>query len=174
MNWNDAIFQVIDLRTFSSIWFWLAVAVTWSTVSHWILGVPFDMIYRAKRYGGEAADDLEALLAINVRRLEQITDIAGLWIMGFAAFVLSSVAAMGFYYGLELAQGAFCMMLPLTLVGIMNLRASRRYGVKQPSGEVVARELIRLRFWIQVIAMISIFFTAMYGMYYNLTIPPGF
>lgn len=174
MNWNDAIFQVIDMRTFSNVWYWLAVAVTWSTVSHWILGVPFDMIHRARRGGGQAAEDLDMLVAINVRRLSQINHEVGLWIMGFASFVLTCFALTGFYYGLELAKGVFLLMLPLMLVAVMSLRLSRRYEVKQPTGAALARDLLRLRFWIQVVAVIAIFLTAMYGMYFNLSLPVGY
>lgn len=174
VNWNDAIFQVISLHTFSNVWYWLAIAVTWSVVSHWILGVPFDMIFRARRHGGAAADDLEALVAINVRRLNTITNIAGLWMMGFAAFVLSGLCMAGFYYGFELAQGLFCLGLPLCITTAMNLRLSKRFAIKQPTGDALTQIMLRTRFWIQVIAMLSIFVTAMYGMYRNLSLPLGF
>lgn len=174
MNWNDAIFELIDLRTFSNVWYWLAVAVTWSTMSHWILGVPFDMIFRARRYGGEMATDLDALVSINVRRLMTISDLAGAWLVGIAAFILSAVATIGFYYGVELAQGFFCLGLPLCIVGTMSFRLSRQFARQQPSGLELARALLRLRFQIQVIAVISIFVTAMYGMYHNLAVPVGF
>jgi len=36
------------------------------------------------------------------------------------------------------------------------------------------KELLRLRIIIQVVAMIAIFFTAIYGMYYNLSVPDDF
>lgn len=174
MNWNDAIFQVIDMHTFSSVWYWLAVAVTWSTVSHWIIGVPFDIIFRAKRYGGQFADDLDILVGVNVRRLMTINEIAGVWLTGFVFFVLSGLVTMGFYYEFELAQGFFCLVFPLTFVGMMNMRLCRRFAANQPTGAALAQSLLKLRFWIQVIAMISIFFTAMYGMYYNLSQLPLF
>ena len=32
----------------------MAVAVTWAVVSHWILGVPLDVIIRARRAGSPA------------------------------------------------------------------------------------------------------------------------
>ncbi|MDO7630423.1 MAG: component of SufBCD complex, partial [Loktanella sp.] len=57
MDWNKAILQVIDLRSFSSLWYWLFIAIAWSTVSHWVLGVPYDMVQRAKRQGGQAEID---------------------------------------------------------------------------------------------------------------------
>lgn len=174
VHWNDAIFQLIDTRTFSNVWYWLAVAVTWSTVSHWIIGVPFDMIFRAHRQGGQAVTDLEALVDINVRRLQTITELAGIWITGFICFALSGLATMGFYYGFEMAQGFFCLGLPLTFVGMMNMRQSKRYANSQLRGEPLARDLLKLRFWIQVVAVVSIFFTAMYGMYHNLSSIPIF
>ncbi len=43
------IFDLIDMRSFSNLWYWIALAVTWSSTSHWVLGVPFDMVLRARR-----------------------------------------------------------------------------------------------------------------------------
>ncbi|WP_411646377.1 component of SufBCD complex [Loktanella agnita] len=174
MHWNNAVFHVIDLRTFSNIWYWLAVGVTWSVLSHWIIGVPFDMIYRARKEGGAAAHDLDQLVAINVRRLMQLSHIAGLWLSAFVAFILSSIAMMAFYYGSELAQGILLLMLPVTIVAVMNLRKSHQYELKQPTGKVLIKELLHLRLIIQSIGVVAIFFTAMYGMYFNLSVPVGY
>ncbi len=174
MHWNNAVFHVIDLRTFSNIWYWLAVGVTWSVLSHWIIGVPFDMIYRARKEGGAAAHDLDRLVAINVRRLMQLSHIAGLWVSAFVAFILSSIAMMAFYYGSELAQGILLLMLPVTIVAVMNLRKSHQYELKQPTGKVLIKELLHLRLIIQSIGVVAIFFTAMYGMYFNLSVPVGY
>ena len=43
---------------------WIVLAVAWSSASHWVLGVPFDMVMRARRQGGQAAADLEDLARI--------------------------------------------------------------------------------------------------------------
>nr|MDJ0826631.1 component of SufBCD complex [Rhodobacter sp.] len=69
MNWYDTVFELIDMRSFSNLWYWIALAVLWSTSSHWILGVPFDLVQRASRYGGEAEVDLTDLVRINVNRV---------------------------------------------------------------------------------------------------------
>ena len=80
VNWYENVFELIDLRSFSNLWFWIALAVVWSTASHWILGVPFDMVQRAKRHGGVAEDDLRVLLRINSARILYIADVSGLWL----------------------------------------------------------------------------------------------
>ena len=69
MDWLQIIFEVIDMRSFSNLWYWIALAVVWSTTSHWVLGVPYDMILRARRKGGQAMTDLEDIVRVNVNRL---------------------------------------------------------------------------------------------------------
>ena len=70
MDWYQEIFEVIDMRSFSNLWFWIVLAVVWSSVSHWILGVPYDMVSRARRdSGGTAEADLEAIVRVNINRL---------------------------------------------------------------------------------------------------------
>ena len=76
------IIQLIDMRSFSSLWYWIALAVTWSTTSHWVLGVPFDMVTRARRRGGAEGEDLVTLTRINVARLMVIGREAGLALGG--------------------------------------------------------------------------------------------
>ena len=72
------IFEVIDMRSFSNLWFWIALAVVWSSASHWVLGVPFDMVHRARRHGGQAQIDLDDLARINANRLLHMLEDAGL------------------------------------------------------------------------------------------------
>ena len=47
MHWYDKIFELIDLRSFSNLWYWLGLSIFWSTVGHWVLGVPHDIVYPA-------------------------------------------------------------------------------------------------------------------------------
>jgi len=108
VSWTNALFEVIDMRSFSNLWFWIALAVVWSSVSHWVLGVPFDMIQRARKQGGQAEADLHDMVRINVNRLLYIA------------------------------------------------------------------RLSKHRVITQFIGMISIFVTAMFGMYQNLAVGPGF
>jgi len=163
----QAVFELIDMRSFSNLWYWMALAVMWSTVSHWVLGVPYDMVLRARRHGGQAAADLEDMVRININRILYIADISGVWILGFASFVLTLLAILGFAYWVEFAQAVFFLAFPMSIVALMSLRTARRIRAEQASGEMLYRGMARHRFWTQVVGMISIFVTAMWGMAQN-------
>jgi hypothetical protein len=167
VDWTQTLFDVIDFRSFSNLWFWIVLAVAWSTASHWVLGVPFDMVLRAKRHGGQALTDLEDLVRINVNRLLFVGRMSGIWLAGFSAFVLTALATLAFWYGVELAQALVLIALPMTLVGAMSLGAARRIEAEAPRGEALFKALTRHRMMTQAIGIVSIFVTAMYGMYQN-------
>lgn len=174
MDWTQTLFEVIDFRSFSNLWFWIVLAVVWSSASHYVLGVPFDMVIRAKRYGGQALTDLEDLVRINVNRLLFVGRTAGMWLSGFAAFALTTLAVLGFWYDVELAQAVVLIAVPMSLVGAMSLSVARRIEAEASRGEALFRALLRHRTWTQVIGMVSIFVTALYGMYQNLLVLNGF
>lgn len=167
MDWTQALFDVIDFRSFSNLWYWIMLAVTWSTASHWVLGVPFDMIQRARRQGGQALSDLEDLVRINVNRLLFIGRESGLWLAGFVTFLHTALAVLAFWYDVEFAQAVILIALPLTLVGMLSLATVARIEAERPEGEALCRLLMRHRFWTQLIGVVSIFVTAMFGMYQN-------
>lgn len=170
LTWLELLSEMIDLRSFSNLWFWLALAVTWSTASHWVLGVPYDMVQRAAIKGGQAEADLEALARIYVNRMLFIAAEAGAWATGVLAFLLTSLAILGFYYGVQFAQALFLLAFPMTLVGAISLRAARKITAEQAAGEVLRRRLTHLRRWTQAIGMIAIVITVFWGMAQNLSI----
>ena len=88
MDWYTAVFELIDMRSFSNLWFWIALAVMWSTVNHWVLGVPYDMILRARRAKGETGQDFEDLVRINVNRILLIAEESGVLLVGFASLLI--------------------------------------------------------------------------------------
>ncbi|MFN7223549.1 MAG: component of SufBCD complex [Paracoccaceae bacterium] len=169
MKWYELIFVLIDMRSFSSLWYWIALAVLWSSVSHWVLGVPFDLINRARRHGGEAAEDLAALARINARRMLYISRNGGLWVIGFTAFLLTILGLLAILYRVELAQAVFLMFAPMVLVTYLSLRVALRVERDAPIGDALVRVLMRHRFVVQLIGMIAIFVTAMFGMFQNIS-----
>ncbi|WP_227268046.1 component of SufBCD complex [Roseobacter weihaiensis] len=170
MDLYNSIFELIDMRSFSNLWFWIALAVMWSTASHWVLGVPYDMVLRARRNGGQAQQDLEDLVRINTNRLLFIARVSGLWILGLACFVLTGLAVLGFFYSLEIAQALFLLGFPMSIVGALSLSTARLIEQEEAGGELLRKRLARHRLYVQITGVISIFLTALWGMYQNLSI----
>lgn len=169
MDLGLRIFEVIDMRSFSNLWFWISLAVLWSTASHWIIGVPFDMVSRARKHEGEAQSDLEVLVAINVNRILYISDVSGTSLLTLMSFLLTGLAVLGFYYGVEFAQAVFLLALPLSLLTLLNIRTSRLIRATDASGEELRRRLSVHRVWVQGMGIVSIFVTALWGMLQNFT-----
>lgn len=170
MHFYNTVLELIDLRSFSNLWFWIALAVVWSSTSHWVLGVPYDMVLRARRHGGKAITDLEEMSRINADRLLFIARTSGLWLLGFLFFLLTALAVMGFYYRVEFAQAVFLLAMPLSLVGALSIATARRIENGEGKGEALERRLHRHRLMTQLIGMVAIFVTAMWGMYQNMSL----
>ncbi len=168
MDLYAAVFELIDMRSFSNLWYWIALAVLWSTTSHWVLGVPYDMIQRATRRGGEAQQDLEIMVRINCDRLLYIAGVSGLWLLGLVSAGLTSITLLAFFYWVEFAQAVFFLAVPMTLVGLMSLNAARLIREQQLEGEALRHRLSRHRLQIQMVGMVSIFVTALFGMAQNI------
>ena len=157
------------MRSFSNLWFWIALAVVWSSASHWVLGVPYDMVQRARRHGDRAMTNLEDMVRINVDRTLFIVEVSGLLLFGFSFFVLTSLAILGFYYEVEFAQAVFLLGFPMSIVALISVSTARFLAETKTHGEALCKKLHRHRLWIQIIGVISIFVTAMWGMYQNVT-----
>ncbi|MDN5786989.1 component of SufBCD complex [Pseudorhodobacter sp.] len=168
MDLYKTVFELIDMRSFSNLWFWIMLAVLWSTTSHWVLGVPFDMVTRARKHGGEAAADLEAMVAINTRRLLYIARVSGLWLVGIVAFLFTVLVVLGIFYRVEFAQAIFLLMAPLGLVGLLSLSTAQHISNNALEGEALYRRLVRHRMLVQGIGMVSIFITSLWGMWQNM------
>jgi len=166
----DTVFEVIDMRSFSNLWFWIVLAVMWSSTSYWVLGVPFDMIQQARREGGEVQRDLEDLVRINTSRLLMMVDRSGVIGVALLCFWGTGVALLAFYYGVEFAQALFLLLAPLTLVVWQSIRTSRRIAAGGMDAEALHRALIRHRRVTQVIGMLSICVTALYGTWQNINV----
>ncbi|GGL88200.1 hypothetical protein [Pseudooceanicola nanhaiensis] len=170
MDLHQTIFEVIDMRSFSNLWYWIGLAVMWSTASHWVLGVPWDMAIRARRKGGRLEEDFEALVRIYTARLVHIAEVSGLMLTSLIPFLLTVLGVLGFYYRIEFAQAVFLMAFPMTLVWILSIRTAQKVRAADETGEELHRRLARHRISVQAIGIVSIFFTAMWGMLQNFSI----
>lgn len=169
LDWFSTLNEVINLRSFSNLWYWIVLAVMWSSASFWIMGVPYDIVQRAASQGGQAEIDLQDVVRVNANRLTYIADVSGIWIVAFGTFFLSFLGLSGFVYGFQLAQAVFLLAFPMACVGLLSLRLARHVLAKGLRGAALRKALTLHRVLIQVIGMVSIFVTALWGMYQNLS-----
>lgn len=170
VQWYDAVIELIDMRSFSNLWFWIVLAVLWSTLSHFVLGVPFDMVTRARKIGGQAQLDLEDMVRINVNRRLYIARVSGLWLVTLGSASITALAILGFFYRVQFAQALFLLGTPVSLVTLLALRAAARIEAEGPQGEDLCKRLTSHRFQIQLVGIVAIFITAMWGMWQNMSV----
>lgn len=177
MDIYDSVFELIDMRSFSNLWYWIVLAVMWSSASHWVLGVPYDVVQRARNQinrgetdqSGNAVQDLEELVRLNINRLTYISNLSGLWLMTVLFFLLSSLFTLGFIYQLEFSQALFLLLFPLSIVILLSVRKALEIHRTAPTGPELVHQLTSLRLQTQLIGMFSILVTSMWGMYQNIS-----
>jgi hypothetical protein len=172
LNWFQTFFDLIDLRSFSNLWFWIVLAIVWSMTTHRVMGVPFDLLVRAQRQGGQAAADLEDMVRINVMRWLEYTGPSAVWLVAAICFALTTLIMAGFIYGFELAQAVFLLVFPLTLVMALNVSTARQIRTQDAVGDPLYRLLNRHRMQTQIVGLIAIFVTTAWGMYQNISQNP--
>ncbi|MEM5519149.1 component of SufBCD complex [Sulfitobacter sp. AS59] len=172
MDLYQTILEVIDMRSFSNLWFWIMLAVVWSSASHWVLGVPYDLVLRARRYGEQTQVDLEDLVRINVNRTLYIAQVSGILILAFVSFVLTVLFILAMFYNVEFAQAVLFLAFPLSIIAMLNVSTAQQIFEESAKGELLYKRLSRHRLYTQIIGIISIFVTSIWGMYQNLYVGP--
>lgn len=158
------------MRSFSNLWYWIVLAVMWSSAGHRVLGVPWDMVIRAHKTESRGAmAEFSEMIRINVNRRLRIMHEAGPVLAGLVAFALTSLGLLAFVYGIEFAQAVFLLAFPFMLVTALSLRTARAIRDRDLDGPALVKAVQRLRLHIQLIGMTAIFVTAMWGMYQNMS-----
>lgn len=166
---TGTIFDLIDLRSFSSIWYWIVLVSVWSMATHWVLGVPQDVVARARRQGGQAAADVQMMLRIGIRRRMWVQAPFGHWLLGLACFGMTVLVLLGFVYRIEFAQAAVLILAPMGLIFALGQRLARRIAALPEDEPQVFALLANHRSVVQAIGGLSIFVTTLWGMWQNLT-----
>jgi hypothetical protein len=170
VDFLDLVTEVIDLRSFSNLWYWIVLAILWSSLSHWTLGVPYHIVTRARRGDERASHDMRALAEINGARILAVTDQSAPVLLGFAVFVATGLAVTGWLYRVEFLQALFLLIFPAMLVGAITVLTARK--LRRTGYEDVARDLRLHRIYVQMLGVVFIFLTAFWGMYTNVTVGP--
>lgn len=183
------ILQFLDSRSFSSIWFWLALAASWTWTTRAILGVPAEIVHRAHRQPDTDADpSSDALLLLDWLSLNlprwQVTPREGALVLALGTFLLTSLGILGFGYGLELAQAMFLLTGPFALLTVLRFRLARRlrpilaqaqHGLVGPArtAEAAARAMIRHRLGVLALSALTVGLTAAWGTAWMIVHPHG-
>jgi hypothetical protein len=163
---------LIDARSFSSLWYWIAVAAYWMVISNAVIGVPYDLVLRSAQPNSDHTPDLIDMVRINVLRLLRKSASYGLVTAAIAAAGFTILFLLGMSYGMELAQAIFLVAGPGLLVHLLNIRVAKTIYKQEPEGDDLIVLLKRHRFKVQLIGSLSIFITALWGMYHNLVTGP--
>ncbi len=175
----DSLIGLLDSRSFTSIWFWLVLLGLWSLIGRHILGVPNEVVNAARQALRAGQPDAPVVLHL----LDWLSLTLPRWrlgaregavMFGLTAFALSSLAIMGFGYGLEMAQALAILGLPVAIIFWMRVRLARRLSpllvaaedARTPLAPVAAeavRRMITHRRIISVLSMISVAITALWG-----------
>jgi len=70
----------------------------------------------------------------------------------------------------EFAQAVFLLAAPMTLVGALSLNAAAQIRARGLRGEALRKRMHRHRVHTQIVGMVAIFITALWGMYQNMSI----
>lgn len=159
--------EFIDLRSFSNLWYWIALCAIWAKAMYWGLGVPYDMVRAARRGGDHALQDLETMARITTARMLAKSRGLGPWLVGLVSFTITVLGLLGFAYHSDLAQAVLFLFLPLCVLGYLSLSAALRVEGKEGQGEALIALLTRHRHTVQLLAIISIGATVIFGLYVN-------
>ncbi len=148
----QALLVILESRSFNSIWFWLMLATCWSLAGRNALGVPPDVIHKAlNRKLGAAEQEKAAVTLLDWLSLMlprwRVDPGEGPWLFGVAIFLLVSLAALGFVYGLEMAQALFLLLAPLGILVILRIRLAKslsRIVERARSAEITVQEAASL------------------------------
>lgn len=152
-------FAFFSFASFYSVWYWVLTVVVWTLACHRTLGVPYDMVLRARRLP-DVAQDVDRLATIHAERVAGIYRRSGAVLAAVCGFALAALATLGFWGWIEAAQAAFVLLLPLSAVAFATGRLALALRGSGERGEALRRRLARRRFWNQVIAVLAIFAAA--------------
>jgi hypothetical protein len=154
------VFGAISLTSFFSLWYWVLTVVVWTLVCRRTLGVPHDMILRARRLP-EVAARVDLLARIEAERAAGLADAFGAPLAATAGFALAGLGALGFWSDVEAAQAAFLLLAPLAVVALGRLRLARQVRGTGLAGEPLRRRLARRRALDQVVGTLAMLAAAL-------------
>ncbi|SNR68710.1 hypothetical protein EYF88_16175 [Paracoccus sediminis] len=186
----DSLIGLLDSRSFGTIWYWLVVIGIWSLTGRSVIGVPAEIVSRARAALAEGQSEAPVVLHL----LDWLSLMLPRWrlggqegavFLGVTGFVLTSLAIMGLGYGLELALATFLLLFPLALLFWLRIALARRLmplleaaeqgarPVSDAAAEAVRRMVVHRR-WVTALSMAAVAVTAVLGALWAAMHPYGF
>jgi hypothetical protein len=148
------LFEVFAAASFQSIWYWVLHVVVWTLACYRTLGVPHDMLLRARRLP-DAAARVDLLARLASERVAGIHDRLGVPLAAAAGFALAVLGALGFASGIELAQASFLILMPLAVILHSKLRLALAIRRRKIVGPELVLALSRRRTWHQFVGILA-------------------
>lgn len=185
----DGVISFLNSRSFGTIWFWLALLGMWSAAGRNVLGVPVEVLTRARR--AQAADEPGHAAVITLLDWLSLTlprwhleAREGALFLAVTAFLMTSLAIMGFGYGLEMAQALTLLLLPFAVLFWLRVGLARRLalllrdepGDPRPVPEIgseAVRLMVRHRRIFTALSIFAVSATALWGALWALMHPNG-
>lgn len=186
----DSLIGLLDSRSFTTIWYWLALIGMWSATGRTVLGVPSEVLARAR--SAQGADEGQGAAIITL--LDWLSLVLPRWrlgpregavFLGVTSFLMTSLVVLGFVFWLEMAQALVLLLAPFWALFWLRVRLARRLfpliGAAQDgsitvaeAGLQVARAMTWHRRWVTLLSMVSVAVTALWGALWSVIHPAGF
>lgn len=154
--------MIFEDETFFSPWYWASVALFWAMATHFSHGVPYDVMRRAERFGGEDAALCDRLARRMLQRIDEGVARWGVPGAAAAAFALGALltAALGARW--EPAWGLLGIALPAAVMLGLSLAEGVRLARADPppAPDRLLALLFRRRWANQFVAGCGIAFAA--------------
>lgn len=152
----DGVATALYTSSFTSLWYWIFLALAWNSLSHWTMGVPYDAVVRADRKGGEFAAHVDDIAHAMSLRMVHVMRVARVYLAAAGGFVLSGLLVASFGFGFEFAQAILVFVGPLSLVAAKEAMFAERVVAQNLRGSDLRRALFWQRFQTQLAGVVSL------------------
>lgn len=186
----DSLIGFLDSRSFGTVWYWVVVIGTWSLTGRSVIGVPAEILSRARAALAESKGNAPVVLHL----LDWLSLVLPRWrlgvregavFLGATGFGLTSLAIMGIGYDLELALASFLLLFPFAILFWMRVILARRLMPLLEAAEQGARpipdaaaqavrHMVIHRRLVTVLSMAAVAVTALWGALWSVVHPYGF
>lgn len=158
-----AFLESLEYLTFTSAWYWVFIALAWSSRAHWTISIPFDAIVRAERRGAQWEEDLDNLAQIMSRRVNHFARGGGVWGVAIVTFALAALITGSIVTQSQFVRGLTAVAVPMAIAAFGDIRLALRIHDTGLRGYHLRRALVWRRFLNQATGLFSLLLAASMG-----------